>query len=330
VTIPVDPVTGLPFIAPPVAPVPSQPGVLPTSSIQVYRLADPGVVTRNADTIRKALFPNAGSGQEMQVHPASGALWFDTGQRGGGSEPPSDVDARQVALAFLGDARRRLAGTASLAGLLPDELRVMDTKQVGSPWPGRGGSTVCRFVRMLRPSATEELVPVLGETVEVWVDAGRTVQAFGSTCRALDSDVPTGRLPSPSASSDAADGDTMQLIYLSGDEDDERDTTCPFWIQWDDDDATVAPASVQSMLVAILPTPMSGSMGMEASVTGGSGKFGYRWLAWSPTTPAEFVQLGSGASTQVGPGVWDVALRVSDIGTGVSEKVVLRVVCANG
>jgi hypothetical protein len=326
VDIPIDP----PVVPPITPPMPGQPGMLPTASIQVYRVLDPEVVIRAADTIRRALFPNVGGGRELQVHPASCALWFDTGQRGGGSTAPSEVRAREVALAFLDGARLRLGRTSLPSDLVPDGLKLVDVKRIGSPWPGTGASAVCRFVRTLRPSATEQPVPVLGETVDVWVDDAGAVQAFGSTCRPVASATPAARLPTPKDDPQAEDEDPMLLMYLSGDENDVRDTTCPFWIRWDDDEALVLPASAQSMVIGMTPTPTSGAMALTASVLGGSGRYDYDWLAWSPTAPDEFVSLGGGSSTRIGPGVWDVALRVRDNETGVSEQIASQVVCAHG
>jgi len=333
-----EPPAGSPFItpiAPPARPEPPHGGSVPKESVRVYRPGDPAKVVKNAEVIQRVLFPNVRE-KRLQVHPASGALWFDSGRRGGGPTPPSLVRTREVANAFLADVRRRLGSAGGdLPAILPDDLRMIDTWAGAVGGEGRGGSTVCRFVRMLRPGSDEKLVPVFGETVEVWVDAAGEVQAFGSTCRSLGTDTMVARLPSPDEDEppehrDDHEEKKMSLIYLSGDEDEDRDALCPFWIRWGDDLAVVSPASGHSMLVQVVPTRMSGGIALEALTIGGSGRFEYNWQAWSPLAPTEIVPLSGGSSARVGPGVWDVVVRVRDAVNDVTEKAVLRVVGTNG
>ncbi|GIG63144.1 hypothetical protein Lfu02_75160 [Longispora fulva] len=325
----------LPTIPPVTGPAVPRPAVPPKSSIRIYRLGDPAAVVGQTDEIRAALFPGT-QDRQLQVHPASGALWFDTGRRSGGTRPLPGPQARELALGFLEGARRRIAGSARLRGagldqLLPGDLRLVDTLSFGASAPGNGARTVCRFARLLRPGSTEAPVPVLGESVDVWVDAGGTVQALASTCRVLTGDEPVARIVPPKDDDPAAEvpeEEKMKLIYVSGDEDAERDTTCPFWIRYDDDEAELAPASGHSMLVRILPTTGQGAMGFTADVYGGSGRYAYAWRAWSPSAPGEFLDLGSGGTARIGPGVYDVALRVRDTVHSVTERAALRVMCS--
>lgn len=299
----------------------------------MYRPGDPGKVVENAEAIQRALFPEVRE-RRLQVHPASGSLWLDTGRRGGGAEPPLAVRAREVSASFLADARRRLASIDGLRGLVPDDLRPLDTWSGDVGEEGRGGSTVCRFVRLMRPGSADDPVPVFGETVEVWVDAAGAVQAFGSTCRLPGTDTTVARLPSPDDDEPPEAGhdheEKMSLIYLGGDEDQECDAVCPFWIRWAGEMAVISPASAYSMVVRIVPTRFSGGIALEALTTGGSGRFDYLWQAWSPMAPTEIVPLSSGASARVGAGVWDIAVRVRDTVSGIAEKAVLRVVGTDG
>ncbi|RSN47076.1 hypothetical protein DMC64_07125 [Amycolatopsis sp. WAC 04197] len=328
-----DPPPGAPFIEPIVPPSRPEPPHGPPKvkeSIRIYRPGDPAEIGGKAELIQRALFPDVRE-RRLQVHPASGALWFGGARRTGGPRPPSPIQAREAAAAFLADARRRLtAEDGRLAGIVPGDLRLLDTWAGSEGGGDRGGTTVCRFARTLRPSPAEPPVPVFGEMVEIWVDAAGVVRSFGSTCRLLVADTTVARLPSPDPETYHDHGKEAGLIYLSGDEDEERDAICPFWIRWGEELAVISPASGHSMAVRLVPTRFPGGVALEALTVGGSGRFEYSWQAWSPLAPAEFVSLSRGASARVGVGVWDVVARVRDVVNDVTEKAMLRVVGSNG
>lgn len=171
-------------------------------------------------------------------------------------------------------------------------------------------------------AAAEPAAPVDGGIIDVRIGASGKIVALRSCWRPFHQKEVTSvkRLSPPHESTHdehGAEEGTILCYQLGGDEEPQT-FIAPYYVTFTDHGQVVAPASSYSPVVRIAEEQAAQGVTLAAEVEGTLGPINYAWGAERLDSRDEsaFVQLGSGRSVSLGPGVHDIAIDVQDKRTG--------------
>ena len=161
-------------------------------------------------------------------------------------------------------------------------------------------------------------LPVDGGSVEVRIGAGGEVIGVCSRWRPYASiEIATSVAPPPGRP------DAVMYYAMDGDEQ-PQDVIAPYYLLpgSDEDLGGFAPASDRSLVVGISRSDGGTATTLTAMVSGGSGKARYAWGCWDLARgpSAGFEMLGTGPTTQLPAGAYNVVVDVEDTVTGAFAR----------
>lgn len=239
--------------------------------------------------------------------------------------PKSPLEAEIAGRAFIGRVNTAIQNDRSLAGvgitrIFADDIRVARIGIVNDPWRRVPDHWAVKFDAYL-PTGTETgSVPVYGATIDVRVGSDSEVVGCWTRWRHC---IPEGMVPllDPAQTPSPNDGDAVPaiLLYLLADEGVQLRYIAPYYfVRIGDDDGDFFPASLFSPIARIVDDPSSNMPAVAAAVSGGSGRYAFRWAAWNIANLQNGVaDLGSDDRIELQPGCYNVILQVTDTLTSV-------------
>lgn len=301
--------------------------------IRIYQVLEPGALVAARDPLA-AIF--AGRAEDSDVHvsvSADGGRWWYADDRvlwrtvDPARLPQSPLAAEAAARRFIGRIGQAMQNDQELQGLrdagitrlFPDDLRPALISLAMNPDRGIADHWLVRFEAYLPTSTSSGSIPVFGAVTDIRVGQDSAVGGFWLAWRPCISPgvKPLIQLPGPSAGGSGNGAPPPTLLYRLAGEGVPQTYVAPYYFVAKGDDGDFFPASQYSIVAKIIDDPQPEMFRVMAAVTGGSGKFVYRWAGWDLTDPvAGIADWGSDSGVMLEAGAYNVILSVTDLMTG--------------